>query len=187
MWSDYTFESVLMRETVRFVYIDWDSDCYNWKYFQTWPRMKCLELLQPLMQFCVKQTIPLDSLKDDIILHQQVKYILLYIYIYSVFTFCIGAVCKYWVLFFPFSFHTCYIYLYFKCLTRGESHFFSTWYQPEKNVNLQEKLVFMLLLPAYHSLSSSEPKTKDLCTLMERYCLSDGSLCVDRETELLFL
>lgn len=30
----------------------------------------------------------------------------------------------------------------------------------------RDELVFMLLLPAYHSLSHREPKTKDLCTLV---------------------
>lgn len=92
----------------------------------------------PLMQFCVKQTIPLDSLKDDITLHQQVKYILLfiYIYIYKQYIFSIyiqnnsalGLYANTGSFFFSHLLH-----LPFTSDTSLEANLiFSTWYQPEK-------------------------------------------------------
>lgn len=48
----------------------------------------------------------------------------------------------------------------------------------------RDKLVFMLLLPASHSLSSREPKTKDLCTLDRAIVFFWWLMSVDQETEL---
>lgn len=117
--------------------------------------------------------------------HQQVKYVHLYIWIFNIYiqnNSALGLEESTGSL----SFHTCFTSLYFRYLSRGESHFLLA-ISLRKCKPARDKLVFMLLLPAYHSLSGSEPKTKDLCTLTERWCLSDGFLCVDQETELCFL
>lgn len=86
----------------------------------------------------------------------------MYIYIYTQLLhseqFRIGAVWTYWVFF-----HTCFPFLSNTSVEVGLIFFYllSIW---EKCKPARDKLVFMLLLPAYHSSSSAEPKTKDLCT-----------------------
>lgn len=119
----------------------------------------------PFLQFCqfILDKFTLNVQMMMFLFHQQVKYVHLYtyIYIYSTFTFrtiphwgCMNILGLFSHLF-PFS---------LKYLSRGRSHFFyllSIW---EKCKPARDKLVFMLLLPAYHSSSSAEPKTKDLCT-----------------------
>lgn len=117
-----------------------------------------------------KWTIPFQSLKDDT-LHQQVK--CLHMYIFNIHIHNNSALAQ-------FENTGCFCFHVF--------HFISETLVKMNliflNVDLQEKNLFMLLLPAYHSLSSSELKTKDLYTLTVRYCLSDGLLSMDQETEL---
>lgn len=97
--------------------------------------------------------------------------------------FHIWAVWKYWVSFF---FHTCF-FSYFSN-TSVEVQLISFLFyllSIGENVNLQETnlyLCYCCLLSTV--LPAVEPKTKDLCTLTERWCLSDGLLSVDQETEL---
>lgn len=102
-------------------------------------------------------------------------------YLYSE-QFCIGAIWKYYFNFLSWLF--CLHSHIFISGTSVEAVFFPDFVSVWENVNLWENLY--AITACLNSLSNSEPKTKDLCTLKERYYLSDGSLYMDQETELLF-
>lgn len=137
--------------------------------------MECVKPQLPLLQFCLfilnMRKFPSGSLKDIIIFHQQVKYIL-----YSIFTFrTIPHLGFMKILYF---FNTCF------------THFIS-------NTSLEVNLSFFYLLPIWeHSTCKRETciyataaclpvcpavslRRKTCVLLTERYCFSDGLLYVD--------
>lgn len=109
----------------------------------------------------------------------------IYIYIYSIFT---SRTILHWgCMKIPGPFFSTLDSLPFISYTSVEVNLIFYLLSIWENVNLQEINLYLCYCCLLNSLSSSEPKTKDLCTLVERYCLSDGLLYVDQETKLFSL
>lgn len=88
----------------------------------------------------------------------------------------LSSACQYFFFFFSFFF----VYSTFASelceATGSHSGFYFLCASIEVQINCRpERHERVLLLPVYRRVSSGEPKTKDLCTLPEWWCLSDGS------------
>lgn len=162
---DFTIRSVCMRETILFLYIGGTE--LKELILRPDPEWHVLSHSNSSCSlFCLffKPKCPFEPPKGYYISSASQICTFIYIQYSQSKQFCIGAVWKYWVHFFSHLFH----FPLFQIPPSRRIPFFyllSVW----ENVKpARDKLVFMLLLPAYHSLSSCEPKTKDLCTLTER-------------------